>query len=531
MIPRSALPHTNPFLLVTSQSQELLLILDEYWQANPNLHNIPIWYASKLASRALRVYQTYSNMMNLRIRAQMNASNPFRFQHISNLKSIDVNNFDDSVPSVVFASPGMLQSGVSRQLFDRWASDSKNGVVIAGYAVEHTLAKEILTLPKEVMTLDGHTQPLKCSVEYVSFSAHVDFVQNRSFIEQVAPKHIVLVHGQKDQMGHLKAALTVWFNTFPEDQRASISMPPNEVEAGFSFPRRRSAKVMGALAEKPPQRGESVRGILVTHNLHSKIVAPEDLATYTPLHVGSITSKLKVPFAGSTETLRLFLNEMYSGVKEEPLMDTETGDDNDGSSGRVFRLHGDQVSVVVPSSSTSQKSSPSKEVVVEWEASPAGDVVADSVIALIMHAQSSSASIRITSQPCRHTRPKIKEETANVPNKRVKTEDESEQVGGDLVQERLRMLHAVLREQFENVEAVYEGLHGTFDIATDIGLSNATNEDGVLPCSVRVVFTDSTAASAKIVVESPDERLAANVQRTLQNAVQAATAVETVCVS
>jgi cleavage and polyadenylation specificity factor subunit 3 len=33
------------------RAQELLLILDEYWQANPNLQNIPIWYASKMASK------------------------------------------------------------------------------------------------------------------------------------------------------------------------------------------------------------------------------------------------------------------------------------------------------------------------------------------------------------------------------------------------------------------------------------------------------------------------------------------------
>jgi cleavage and polyadenylation specificity factor subunit 3 len=144
--------------------QELLLILDEYWQANPHLHNIPIWYASKLASRALRVYQTYSNMMNARIRAQMDVSNPFSFTFIQNLKSINVNSFDDSGPSVVFASPGMLQSGVSRQLFDRWASDPKNGVMIAGYAVEHTLAKEIMAQPKEVVTLEGRKQPLNCLV-------------------------------------------------------------------------------------------------------------------------------------------------------------------------------------------------------------------------------------------------------------------------------------------------------------------------------------------------------------------------------
>jgi cleavage and polyadenylation specificity factor subunit 3 len=174
------------------RAQELLLILDEYWQANPHLQSIPIYYASKLASRALRVYQTYSNMMNARIRGQMDVSNPFRFEYIQNLKSIDVSTFDDSTPSVVFASPGMLQSGVSRQLFDRWASDPKNGVIIAGFAVEHTMAKEIMAQPKEVVTLDGRKQPLNCLVDYVSFSAHVDFVQNRSFITQVAPKHIIV---------------------------------------------------------------------------------------------------------------------------------------------------------------------------------------------------------------------------------------------------------------------------------------------------------------------------------------------------
>eukprot|EP01083_Nonionella_stella_P211099 763644_1 len=37
------------------RAQELLLILDEYWQANPHLQNIPVCYASNMASRALRV--------------------------------------------------------------------------------------------------------------------------------------------------------------------------------------------------------------------------------------------------------------------------------------------------------------------------------------------------------------------------------------------------------------------------------------------------------------------------------------------
>ena len=198
------------------RAQELLLILDEYWQEHPNLQSIPIYYASKMANRALRVYQTYANMMNARIRSQMDLGNPFHFSHIKNLKSIDVNNFDDRGPSVVFASPGMLQSGVSRQLFDRWATDPKNGVMLAGYAVEHTLAKEIQSQPKEVVTMEGRRQPLNCLVDYVSFSAHVDFVQNRDFITTVNPRNIILVHGAKEEMGRLKGALMLHYNKLPE---------------------------------------------------------------------------------------------------------------------------------------------------------------------------------------------------------------------------------------------------------------------------------------------------------------------------
>lgn len=231
-------------IMTSCSCQELLLILDEYWQANPHLQNIPIWYASKLASRALRVYQTYANMMNARIRAQMDISNPFSFKYIQNLKSIDVNTFSDSGPSVVFASPGMLQSGVSRQLFDRWAPDPKNGVMIAGYAVEHTLAKEIMNQPKEVVTLEGRRQPLNCLVDYVSFSAHVDFVQNRGFMTRVDPKHIILVHGQKDEMGRLKSALLLQQRQLPEVccSESSIHLyhlPGNPYSTTSSLPRHR----------------------------------------------------------------------------------------------------------------------------------------------------------------------------------------------------------------------------------------------------------------------------------------------------
>ena len=97
------------------RAQELLLILDEYWEAHPELHGIPIYYASALAKKCMTVYQTYINMMNDKIRQQISVSNPFMFKHISNLKSMD--HFEDTGPCVVMASPGMLQVNASNRKY------------------------------------------------------------------------------------------------------------------------------------------------------------------------------------------------------------------------------------------------------------------------------------------------------------------------------------------------------------------------------------------------------------------------------
>lgn len=39
--------------------------------------------------------------------------------------------------------------------------------------------------------MDGRKVPLKMSVEYISFSAHVDFTQNSQFIDEVKAPHVV----------------------------------------------------------------------------------------------------------------------------------------------------------------------------------------------------------------------------------------------------------------------------------------------------------------------------------------------------
>lgn len=51
-------------------------------------------------------------------------------------------------------------------------------------------------------------------VDAISFSAHADFPQTSEFIDELQPKHVVLVHGEATEMGRLKRAL---------EQRASAT--------------------------------------------------------------------------------------------------------------------------------------------------------------------------------------------------------------------------------------------------------------------------------------------------------------------
>ncbi|XP_058187598.1 cleavage and polyadenylation specificity factor subunit 3-I [Rhododendron vialii] len=342
------------------RAQELLLILDEYWSNHPELHNIPIYYASPLAKRCMAVYQTYINSMNERIRNQFANSNPFDFKHISPLKSIE--NFNDVGPSVVMASPGGLQSGLSRQLFDKWCADKKNACVIPGYVVEGTLAKTIINEPKEVTLMNGLTAPLNMQVHYISFSAHADYAQTSAFLKELMPPNIILVHGEANEMGRLKQKLITLF----ADGNTKIISPKNCQSVEMYFNSEKMAKTIGKLAEKVPEIGESVSGLLVKKGFTYQIMAPDDLHVFSQLSTANIIQRMTIPYSGAFGVIKYRLQQIYESV--ESSTDEESGV-------LTLRVH-DRVTV---------KQESDKHISVHWNADPISDMVSDSIVALVLN--------------------------------------------------------------------------------------------------------------------------------------------------
>ncbi|TNM94499.1 hypothetical protein fugu_017258 [Takifugu bimaculatus] len=311
------------------RAQELLLILDEYWQNHPELHDIPIYYASSLARKCMAVYQTYINAMNDKIRKAININNPFVFKHISNLKSMD--HFDDIGPSVVMASPGMMQSGLSRELFESWCTDKRNGVIIAGYCVEGTLAKHIMSEPDEITTMSGQKLALKMS----------DYQQTSEFIRALKPPHVILVHGEQNEMARLKAALIREYED-NDEVHIEVHNPRNTEAVTLNFRGEKLAKVMGSLTDR------------------------KCVQDYTDLSVGTVTQTQAIPYTGPISLLVSQLRSLTGDVEQM-----------EGASKITIRIF-KNVTLVHEGGM----------VLLEWIASPLTDMYADVVTTVILEVQS-----------------------------------------------------------------------------------------------------------------------------------------------
>lgn len=359
-------------------TQELMLILEEYWNAHKDLDGVSIYYASSLARKCMAVYQTFINMMNDSIRQQYarTKANPFQFKHITSLRSLD--KFDDIGPCVMLASPGMLQNGVSRQLLERWAPDPRNALIITGYSVEGTMAKHIITEPAAISSAANPEVkiPRRISVDEISFAAHVDYRQNSEFIDQVGAPHIILVHGEVTNMGRLKSALLSKYAALRgTHEEVHVYNPRNCVEVRIPFETQTVARTVGALAHAAPAPHARVDALLVQNrqDFSLSLVAEADVEKYTRLKRVRVREQQRVTVDAVPELVRYHLANMF-GTDLQDL-------------GPAAWLVLDALEV--RHEGTNQYS-------VAWPASATNDMFADSILALLLGVDSSQASVKLT---------------------------------------------------------------------------------------------------------------------------------------
>ncbi|KAL4915537.1 cleavage and polyadenylation specifity factor, 73 kDa subunit [Aspergillus aurantiobrunneus] len=428
------------------RAQELLLILDEYWETHPELQKIPIYYIGNTARRCMVVYQTYIGAMNDNIKrlfrqrmAEAEASGdksvsagPWDFRFVRSLRSLE--RFDDVGGCVMLASPGMLQTGTSRELLERWAPNERNGVVMTGYSVEGTMAKQLLNEPDQINAVmsraatgmgrsrvNGSDEeqkimiPRRCTVDEISFAAHVDGVENRNFIEEVSAPVVILVHGEKHQMMRLKSKL-LSLNA-EKTVKVKVYTPANCEEVRIPFRKDKIAKVVGKLAQtEPPSAqddGSLMAGVLVQNGFDLSLMAPDDLREYAGLATTTITCKQHITLSSASMDLIKWALEGTFGAVEEvgtgSEVKNESQEDTNDEKQRVKEEVADEEipmekpqTYLVMGCVIIRYHPRTREVELQWEGNMMNDGVADAVMAVLLTVESSPASVKQSAKHKHH---------------------------------------------------------------------------------------------------------------------------------
>lgn len=442
------------------RAQELLLILEDYWQRHPELQKFPIYYTGNTARKCMVVYQTYINAMNDNIKrifrermaeaeaagnAKGVSAGPWDFRYVRSLRNLD--RFDDVGGCVMLASPGMLQSGMSRVLLERWAPDQRNGVVMTGYNVEGTMARIILSEPEMIPAImsgggSGPPQamgrrkdddaavmiPRRCTVEEFQFAAHVTGVENVEFIEQVASPHVILVHGERSQAARLRSRLldlnTRRLANDPNAHQTKVYSPENGAEVKIPFRKDKIAKVVGKLAQINPSANETddprvVSGVLVQNGFKLSLMAPEDLREYAGLTTTTIICRQHITLAAAgIDLIRWALEGTFGSIEEVGLVKSDsngTKADHDSdvpqeTNGHKIEEEADEEITIEPQRTflvmgciTLKWSGRQKQVELEWEGNTMNDGIADAVMAVLMTVESSPAAVKYSSSKSSHS--------------------------------------------------------------------------------------------------------------------------------
>lgn len=194
-------------VFAVGRAQELCILIESYWERS-RLGHIPVYFSAGMTEKANTYYKLFIEWTNERIKKTFSDRNMFDFRHI---RPFDKTLIDAPGPMVLFSSPGMLHSGMSLEVFKRWATDARNTLIIPGFCVPGTLGARLLAGQRR-FEIDRNTRlEVQMHVENMSFSAHADARGIMQLISQCRPRYVMLVHGEKSKMEFLREQIVQTF--------------------------------------------------------------------------------------------------------------------------------------------------------------------------------------------------------------------------------------------------------------------------------------------------------------------------------
>ena len=211
------------------RSQEVMIVLEEAIR-NEKLPEVPV-YLDGMIYEATAIHTAYPEYLNASLRDLIfhHGINPFisdSFVRVdSPTKRSEV--IEDTSPSIILATSGMLNGGPVMEYFRTLAPDERNTIVFVGYQAEGTLGRRIQKGWKEVpFPVNGKREVItvNMSVETVDgFSGHSDRRQLMNYVRSLTskPDKVITIHGDENKCIELASGI---YKTYRIETRAPMNL-------------------------------------------------------------------------------------------------------------------------------------------------------------------------------------------------------------------------------------------------------------------------------------------------------------------
>ncbi len=195
------------------RTQELLYLLNQLENEN-RLPALTYFVDSPLSWEATEVVKSHPENFNKELKnVLLHDKNPFDFTGLTYIKTAEeskqINFYNE--PCVIISSSGMAEAGRVKHHIKNNIGDSKNTILMVGYASPYSLAGKLLNGVKEV-DIYGEDCMVKAEIGTMpGMSAHGDYNDLSQFIsnqDNEKVKKLFLVHGEYDVQTEFAGKLT-----------------------------------------------------------------------------------------------------------------------------------------------------------------------------------------------------------------------------------------------------------------------------------------------------------------------------------
>ncbi|RLG81999.1 MAG: beta-CASP ribonuclease aCPSF1 [Thermoprotei archaeon] len=200
--------------LAVGRAQEVMVIIAYAFESG-ELQEVPV-YIEGMINEVTAIHTAYPELLSKELREKIYAGeNPFMHEAFNILegKTARAEIVEDSEPSIIIATSGMLTGGPAVEYFRLMASDPRNMLIFVNYQVEGTLGRKVKDGLKEVHIVAGdRLEVVRVNMEVHAvegFSGHSDHRQLLAFLANISPKprRVILNHGEPQAVHALASSI------------------------------------------------------------------------------------------------------------------------------------------------------------------------------------------------------------------------------------------------------------------------------------------------------------------------------------